>query len=172
MCYKKEVKYKRPEMESLDKFCEAGFEMPSKDGSISKHRCLSGRAWYQWQALGDGLFFSQKKRCLLEICGKKYRKRRGPHKKQKGRLFKQLIGWKDREPIWPPCSRHFNLGCVIGSKDCVIFGKWSIIPALQLVVFACVYVLSCWLSVFIDSWEKQHRGLAQFKIKMLAGLSV
>lgn len=47
MYYKKAVKYKRPEMESQDKFCEAGFEMPSKDGSISKHRCLSGRAWYQ-----------------------------------------------------------------------------------------------------------------------------
>lgn len=28
-------------MESLDKFCEAGFEISSKDGSISKHRCLS-----------------------------------------------------------------------------------------------------------------------------------
>lgn len=102
----------------------------------------------------------RKKRCLLETCRKKYRKRHGPHKKQKGRLFKQLIGWKDREPIWPPCSRHSNFGCVIGSKDCVIFGKWSIIPVLQLVVFACVYVPSCWLSVFIDSWEKQHRGLA------------
>lgn len=65
------------------------------------------------------------KRCLLEPCGRKYRKRCGLHR-NKGGVVKHLIGWKDGEPICLHVADTLNLCvcvCVIGSKDCVAFRK-------------------------------------------------